>query len=62
MPTKINEARDYARRHPAAFRALASRTIGLPLTGTDEEYQALAEPVPFSGLRARGSRSGKPNL
>jgi deazaflavin-dependent oxidoreductase (nitroreductase family) len=47
------EARDYARRHPSAFRALAGRMIGRPLTGTDADYRALAEAVPFIALRPK---------
>jgi deazaflavin-dependent oxidoreductase (nitroreductase family) len=48
-----NQARDYARRHPSAFRALAGRMIGRPLTGTDVDYRALAEAVPFVALRPK---------
>jgi deazaflavin-dependent oxidoreductase (nitroreductase family) len=47
------EARDYARRHPSAFRALAGRMIGQQLTGTDADYRALAEAVPFVVLRPK---------
>ena len=46
-------AREYARNHPAAFRALASRMSGQPPTGTDADYQALALAVPFVLLRPR---------
>ena len=46
-------AREYARRHPAAFRALASRMSGRPLDGTDADYRALAEAVPFIVLRPK---------
>jgi len=46
-------ARDYARRHPSAFQALAGRMIGRPLTGTDADYRALAEAVPFVALRPK---------
>lgn len=48
-----NVARDYARRHPSAFRALAGRMIGQALTGTDADYRALAEAVPFVVLRPK---------
>jgi deazaflavin-dependent oxidoreductase (nitroreductase family) len=48
-----NAAREYARRHPSAFRALASRMIGQPLTGTDADYRALAHAVPFVVLRPK---------
>jgi deazaflavin-dependent oxidoreductase (nitroreductase family) len=47
------EAGDYARRHPTAFRALAGRMIGHALTGTDADYRALAQAVPFVALRRR---------
>jgi len=47
--------REYARRHPAAFRALAGRLIGQPLTGTDADYRALAQAVPFVVLRPKGA-------
>jgi deazaflavin-dependent oxidoreductase (nitroreductase family) len=43
-------AGDYARRHPSAFRGLASRMIGQSLTGTDADYRALAQAVPFVTL------------
>ena len=48
-----NEARNYARRHPSAFRALAGRMIGRPLTGTEEDYRELARAVPMVALRPR---------
>jgi deazaflavin-dependent oxidoreductase (nitroreductase family) len=48
-----NAARDYARRHQSGFRALAGRMIGRPLTGTDADYRALAEAVPFIVLRSK---------
>jgi deazaflavin-dependent oxidoreductase (nitroreductase family) len=53
-----HEAREYAGRHPAAFRALAGRMIGRPLTGTAADYRALAEAVPFVALRPRAYVSG----
>jgi deazaflavin-dependent oxidoreductase (nitroreductase family) len=46
-------ARDYARRHPSAFRALAGRMSGQPATGTDADYHALAQAVPFVILRPK---------
>ena len=46
-------ARDYARRHPSAFRALAGRMSGQPVTGTDADYRALAQAVPFVILRPK---------
>ena len=46
-------AHDYARRHPSAFRALAGRMIGQSLTGTDADYHALAQAVPFVILRPK---------
>ena len=46
-------ARDYARRHPSAFRALAGRMSGQPVTGTDADYHALAQAVPFVILRPK---------
>jgi len=48
-----NVARDYARRHASAFRALAGRMIGRPLTGTEEDYRELARAVPMVALRPR---------
>jgi hypothetical protein len=45
--------REYARRHPSAFRALAGRMIGQALTGTDADYRALAQAVPFVILRPK---------
>ena len=48
-----NEARNYARRHPSSFRALAGRMIGQTLTGADADYRALAEAVPFVVLRPK---------
>ena len=46
-------ARDYARRHPSAFRALAGQMSGQPVTGTDADYRALAQAVPFVILRPK---------
>jgi deazaflavin-dependent oxidoreductase (nitroreductase family) len=46
-------AGDYARRHPSAFRALAGRMSGQALTGTDADYSALAQAVPFVTLTPR---------
>ena len=48
-------ARDYARQHPVAFRALAGRLTGQTLTGTDADYRALAQAVPFVALWPRPS-------
>ena len=48
-----NTVRAYAHRHPSAFRALAGRMIGQPLTGTEEDYRALAAAVPFVALRPK---------
>jgi hypothetical protein len=48
-----NAARDYARRHPSAFRALAGRMIGRHLSDTDSDYRALAAAVPFIVLRPK---------
>lgn len=45
------EAGEYARQHPAAFRALASRMSDQPPTGTDADYRALVRAVPFVMLR-----------
>jgi deazaflavin-dependent oxidoreductase (nitroreductase family) len=53
LEVAIDEARDYARRHPSALRALAGRMIGRPLTGTDADNRALAEAVPFVILRPK---------
>jgi deazaflavin-dependent oxidoreductase (nitroreductase family) len=43
--------RNYAKRYPAAFRALAGRMTGQPLTGGDADYHALAQAIPFVILR-----------
>jgi deazaflavin-dependent oxidoreductase (nitroreductase family) len=48
-----NEAHDYALRHPSAFRALASRMIGRPLTGAEEDYRDLAMAAPMVALHPR---------
>ena len=45
--------REYATRYPAAFRALAGRMIGQPLTGTEADYHALARAIPFILLRPK---------
>ena len=47
------EVRDYARRHPLAFRNLGGVMIGRRLTGTDADYQEMARSIPFVALRPR---------
>jgi deazaflavin-dependent oxidoreductase (nitroreductase family) len=48
-----NAAREYACRHPSAFRALAGRMIGRQLTGTEGDYRDLAKAVPMVALHLR---------
>lgn len=48
--------RDYANRNPIAFRKLAVRMIGQPLTGTDADCRTLAQVTPFVILRPKGIR------
>jgi deazaflavin-dependent oxidoreductase (nitroreductase family) len=44
---------DYARHHPATFRALAKLMIGQRLQGTEEDCLLLAQSVPLVALRRR---------
>lgn len=45
--------RDYARRHPLAFRKLAGAMIGHRMTGTDADYEEFARSIPMVALRLR---------
>ncbi|HBY92828.1 MAG: nitroreductase family deazaflavin-dependent oxidoreductase [Ardenticatenaceae bacterium] len=47
------ELRDYARRHPLAFRELSGLMAGQRLRGTDEDFERLAQSVPLVALRPR---------
>jgi deazaflavin-dependent oxidoreductase (nitroreductase family) len=51
--------RDYARRHPIAFRVIARLMSGQDLRGSDEDCLALARSVPLVALRMQGARSAR---
>ncbi|MEZ4656106.1 MAG: nitroreductase family deazaflavin-dependent oxidoreductase [Caldilineaceae bacterium] len=48
--------RDYANHNPIAFRKLAARMIGQPLSDTDADYRTLAQAAPFVLLKPKGIR------
>jgi deazaflavin-dependent oxidoreductase (nitroreductase family) len=57
------ELRDYAQRHPIAFRLLAPRLIGQCLDNIKEDFCLLAQSVPVVALRPRRVfHSANPNL
>ncbi|MEZ4709351.1 MAG: nitroreductase family deazaflavin-dependent oxidoreductase [Caldilineaceae bacterium] len=46
--------RDYAHHNPIAFRKLAARMLGQPLTDTDANCRMLAQVTPFVILKPKG--------
>jgi deazaflavin-dependent oxidoreductase (nitroreductase family) len=51
------EIRDYAQRHPAAYREISNRILGEPTTGEPEEFTRLAKTIPLLSLRPGNSDS-----
>ena len=51
-----HEFRDYARRHPRAFRALSSAMMRQPSKDTDETCRLLSQSVPVVVLQPTGKR------
>jgi hypothetical protein len=49
-----DELRDYAQRHPRAFRTITKRLLGQELDGSAESCRRLATDVPMVALRRRG--------
>ena len=50
------EFRDYARRHPRAFRALSSAILAQPSPDPDQNCRSLAQSIPVVVLQATGKR------
>ena len=51
-----SELKDYARRHPRAFRILASRILGSPTGETDVDSLLLARHIPIIVLQTLGKQ------
>ena len=51
-----HEFRDYASRHPRAFRALSSAILAEPSPDTDENCRSLAQSLPVVVLQPTGKR------
>jgi deazaflavin-dependent oxidoreductase (nitroreductase family) len=49
-----HEFRDYARRHPRAFRALSSAILAQPSPDTDENCHSLAQSIPVVVFQPTG--------
>jgi len=53
LDVAADELRDYAQRHPHAFRTITKRLLGHELDGSAESCRRLAADVPVVGLRPR---------
>lgn len=51
------EMRDYARRHPYAFRTLTTIMLGQKFTGTNEQMALLAHNIPVVALFREGMKA-----
>ena len=51
-----HEFSDYARRHPRAFRVLASRALGHPIGDAEVESRLLARSIPIVVLQTLGKQ------
>jgi len=50
----LAEFQDYARRHPRAFRVIASRALGHPIGDADVDSRLLARSIPIVVLQTLG--------
>lgn len=51
------ELRDYARRHPFAFRQIATKLLSISQIETDEDFQRAAESIPIIRFRPVSNQS-----